>query len=210
MKIKQNYLFIIVGLTLLFFFISIGTSIAQDSTKVSASTIYNDVKHGININAPKIEKAIGSIAKDLKVTADQVWDILVKQQKVWSYCFLLLTLSALTNWYIWYSNNYKKLTKDNSYSTIETGVRRENNPLWNSESYSARVLNKWKTEEEYKYERLVSNKSISIPWFKYVHLIICIILSIFSYIHFADMLTGFLNPEFGAMKTIAEIAKSIK
>jgi hypothetical protein len=34
--------------------------------------------------------------------------------------------------------------------------------------------------------------------------------TILSVIHVVPMMTGFLNPEFGALQTIAEIAKSIK
>ena len=47
-------------------------------------------------------------------------------------------------------------------------------------------------------------------WFKYLHLIICIGLSGLSVYHFSNMLTGFINPEFGALKTIVEVATKLK
>jgi len=46
--------------------------------------------------------------------------------------------------------------------------------------------------------------------FHWLHFVICCILSYFSFIHFADMMTGFINPEFGAMKNIAELALQLK
>lgn len=41
-------------------------------------------------------------------------------------------------------------------------------------------------------------------------IILFIALSYFSFIHFSDMLTGFINPEFGALKTIVEVATKLK
>jgi hypothetical protein len=46
--------------------------------------------------------------------------------------------------------------------------------------------------------------------FKYIHFAICILLSGLSFYHFSDMLTGFINPEFGAMKNIVELSLSLK
>ena len=46
--------------------------------------------------------------------------------------------------------------------------------------------------------------------FKYVHLTLCLTLSYFSFIHFSDMLTGFINPEFSAIMTIIDVAKGLK
>jgi hypothetical protein len=57
------------------------------------------------------------------------------------------------------------------------------------------------------YEQSQSNFQIFI---KFVHLCGCIILSYFSFKHFSDMLTGFINPEFSAMMQIFEIIKTIK
>ena len=50
----------------------------------------------------------------------------------------------------------------------------------------------------------------NIERFKYLHLIICLGLSGLSIYHFADMLTGFLNPSYGALKTITEVVKTLK
>lgn len=114
-------------------------------------TVYNDAKS----LSPKIESAIKSLATEFKTTTNALWDILVRQQLVWSIGFLILTLTSIFNWYLFYERN------------------------------------------------LNSN-------LKYLHLIICISLSGLSVYHFGDMLTGFINPEFGALKIIAEMAIKLK
>lgn len=195
---------LLAGLILLF--TSIITKADQsDTSKVNVSTVYHDVKNGIDINAPKIEQAIGSIAKDLKVTADQVWHILVKQQRVWSYCFLLLTLSALTNWYFFYKYNNFNLKEDkyNIISLKNLVVNPNYSARYTTDESNPKFLTNYK-------EEVIPHQGVHIKWFRYIHLIFCLILSVESYLHFASMLTGFLNPEFGAMQTIAEVAHSLK
>lgn len=207
---KTKILWILLGIIIISILFT-NISFAQDSTKVNISTVYNDIKHGVNNNAPKIEQALGTIARNLKVTADQVWNILVKQQKVWSLCFLLLTISALTNWYILYKRNiyvinpkYEKVKVTISKLMYDEGVTKSDSETYlNSSRYQPHYRDV--QDEEIK---LIPNSTIS--WFKYLHLIICLVLSIFSYLHFAQMLTGFMNPEYGAMQTIAEVAKSLK
>lgn len=187
---------------------------AEDTTKVTPSIVYHDVKHELDVNAPKVANAIKSIALDLKVTADQVWNILVKQQKVWSWCFLLLTLSALTNWYFWYKNNFGKYILKKGEYEVTTKPLMVKNPKF-EEYYE----NRSSCQDDIRSKRYIEEGEIPIinslviyhsEWFKYLHICICLTLSIFSYLHFAQMLTGFMNPEYGAMQTIAEVANHLK
>lgn len=185
--------------------------------KQASSTIYKDAK----TLAPKIETAVTEVAKGLKVGAESVWNILVKQQLVWSICFLILTLSSLFNWYLFYKRTYTSKDKI-EYTVLERDIIGDIlNP--NYESYYGE-RSQYKNDpraqthikgaigkEQYnapKYSEEINSKNKKV--FYYVHLMICLILSYFSFIHFSDMLTGFINPEFGAMKNIAEIALQLK
>lgn len=186
--------------------------------KQASSTIYKDAK----TLAPKIETAVTEVAKGLKVGAESVWNILVKQQLVWSICFLILTLSSLFNWYLFYKRTYTSNNKI-EYTVLERDIIGDI-PNPNYESYYGE-RNQYKNDpraqtyikgpigkEQYNAPKYLGeiidakNKKV-LYW---VHLSICLILSFFSFIHFSDMLTGFINPEFGAMKNIAEIALQLK
>lgn len=216
MKSKLKHLLLLILLIISIIPLTTRASM-KDTSKVNLSTVYHDVKNGMDVNAPKIEKAIGTIAKDLKVTADKVWNILVKQQKVWSYCFLLLTLSALINWHFFYKNNFIRLSEKTSVIGKRDIKRQIENPQFESyyegrSGYKDDIRSKRYIDSEIGTEDILLPlfTTASIKWFKYLHLAICLTLSIFSYLHFASMLTGFLNPEFGAMQTIAEVAQNIK
>ena len=179
------------------------TTVYQDGTTV-VKTVYNDVKS----LSPKIESAIKSLATELKTTTNALWDILVKQQLVWSIGFLILTLTSIFNWYLFYKRNlnnnlnYDKVKVINQKLFHAEGTKESDVKNYPS-SYSPRYKN---IEEEEL--QLIPNSTI--PKFKYLHLIICIGLSGLSIYHFSDMLTGFINPQFGALKTIAEIAIQLK
>lgn len=187
-------------------------------SKTAISTMYNDAKS----LAPKIENSIKSIAKGLKIGAESVWDILVKQQLVWSICFSILTLSSLLNWYSFYRRMYPP--KNNIEYTV---LKRETmidipNPKYdkyyaNRSDYSGDVRSKETIKgpsgawEEYNAPKeTVEQWSNTKEAFHWLHFCICATLSYFSFIHFADMMTGFINPEFGAMKNIAELALQLK
>jgi len=179
------------------------TTVYKDGTAV-IKTVYNDAKS----LSPKIEKALKSLATELKTTTNALWDILVKQQLVWSICFLILTISALFNWYLFYKRNLNiKLTEQD----FVKGEKDIIGKILNKD------YNKYKDGDIQEIDGPVGKEDILIPivnsnnnWFKYLHLIICIGLSGLSVYHFSDMLTGFINPEFGALKTIAEIAIKLK
>lgn len=180
-----------------------GTETVYNDSKEAVSTIYKDAKS----LAPKIEDSIKSIAKGLKVGAESVWDILVKQQLVWSICFLILTLMSLINWHIFYKKNISDLKYEKGIVKVQKLLHREGATEHNELSYPATYARRWQTIEE---EGLIEVPKYSNPVFKYIHLCVCITLSVFSFINFPDMLTGFINPEFGAMKNIAELALQLK
>lgn len=156
----------------------------------AVSTVYNDVKS----LTPKVEAALKSIGTDLKVGTNAVWNILVKQQLVWSWCFLILTLTSITNWFLFYKANIGP----KSTELIDITVKH-----YNDDKYGDRKIKDESLEKKYISKNPMDAVMI-------IHLFICITLSIFSFINFQAMLTGFINPEFGAMKTIAEIASLIK
>jgi len=191
-----------------------GVSTVYNDGKEAVSTVYNDVKS----LSPKVESAIKSLATELKTTTNALWVILVRQQLVWSICFLILTLSALFNWYLFYKRT-QVLHKNITYITLERDmIGNIINPKYESyykdrddirsKMYVDGVIGK----EEYSCPQNPNNVELSFiqHLFKYVHLILCLALSYFSFIHFSDMLTGFINPEFGALKTIVEVATKLK
>lgn len=182
-------------------------TVYKDGTSV-VKTVYNDVKS----LSPKIESAIGSLAESFKTTTNNVWNILVKQQLVWSIGFLILTLTSIFNWYLFYKRNLNnKLSEKDFVKGIKINKESELNKDYSSyasknDSRSNRYIFKEISEEEILIPIINPNNI----WFKYLHLTICIGLSGLSIYHFSDMLTGFINPEFGALKTIAEVASKLK
>ncbi len=195
---------------------------ALDKTSNAIEKVYSDGTKVLDktfetskVIAPKVEKALESLGTTLKVGANQVWNILVKQQLVWSYCFLILTLGSLINWVVFSKRYLSKyfLKEDQCLRGKNKKIKRNPNPKYES-YYKNReddIRGKEYLEDEIiEEEILIPLKFNQNNWFRFIHLGICIILSIFSFYHFSDMLTGFINPEFGAMKTIAEIASQIK
>lgn len=196
-----------------------GVSTVYNDGKQAVSTVYNDVKS----LSPKVESAIKSLATELKTTTNALWNILVKQQLVWSICFLILTISALFNWHLFYKRTQVK-QKDIKYVTLERDMIGDIlNPEF--DAYYFKKINEYPGDirtkefikgvigkEEYSCPQLSKDleQTFIQHLFKYVHLILCLTLSYFSFIHFSDMLTGIINPEFGALKTIVEVTTKLK
>jgi hypothetical protein len=182
----------------LFLLLMICVSTFVNAQEKTIETVYKDSKDGISTvykdfkaTTPQIKSALESLSKELKTTTESLWLILVKQQKVLSCCFLVLILSSLFNWFLFYKRNFTTLKDDEI------------------------VIGKKVKKGEYSYDSdiitdVILHKSLISPWFVYVHLAICITLSVFSFLHFSDMLTGFINPEFGALKTITEVVGNLK
>ena len=177
---------------------------AYIDSKEGIKTVYNDLKS----TTPKIKNALEALSKELKTTSESLWKILVKQQLVWSWCFLMLIFSSLFNWFLFYRRNLSNNQKYDKVKVIKQKLMykdglTENDVVSHPNLNARRYFN---VEEEEL--RIIPNSTL--PYFKYLHLAICLTLSVFSFLHFSDMLTGFINPEFGALKTITEVIKSIK
>lgn len=172
MKSKLKHL-----LLLILLIISIIPLTTRASTKdtLTKTQVYNDVKTAIKETSPKIGEAIKNIAADLKVTSNEVWDILVKQQRVWSIGFLIGEILTIWCWcHFWYR---MKQGRDTNW-----GYKK----LDNNNSDDAYTISAWIT------------------------FILAIFFSVVSLLNFNTMLTGFINPRYGAMKTIVEVAQSLK
>lgn len=213
------------------------TEISVVAAKDGVSTVYNDGKDAtkeiynqIKKASPKAASLLGKMAAKLEVGADAVWSVLVKQQLVWSICFLILTIASLFNWYM-FNNKYLKTSIKIIGEPIigkRTIIKFVANPEFDQEYYNdnkqhidstyssdrrkTEVNQFQKTIQYTSHEDYIMDMPLneSINSFKYLHLIICIGLSLLSLYHFPAMLTGFINPEFGAMKNIMEFAISFK
>ena len=74
---------------------------AQQS-KASLSSVYGDSKDGIKTVYGDLSSlggeakgAIKDIVKELKQVSVKAWDLLVRQQMIWSLCYLVITLSSI-------------------------------------------------------------------------------------------------------------------
>jgi hypothetical protein len=201
----------------------LGTKTVYNDGKDIVSTVYKDAKS----LSPKISKGINEIAKGLKIGAEYVWQILVKQQKVWSICYLLFTIFSLINWYLFYRRNIEtKINKEVGKRNVQVFV---DNPEFDQtyyDQYKRYINSDYQSERKYTEALPFKRKILTIveedcyvatptkeevfKGFKYIHFSICITLSVFSAYHFGDMLTGFINPEYGAMRDILFVAIKLK
>jgi hypothetical protein len=190
-----------------------GVSTVYNDGKLLTKTVYNDAK----ALSPKVEKAISSLAESFKTTTNNVWNILVKQQLVWSIGFLILTLSSMFNWCLFYKRNLNvKLTEKNFVKGEKDIIDKIPNAQFDS-YYEGRNGYQNDIRSKRYIDGPIGKEDILIPienqnnsWFKGFHLTVCVLLSIGSIYYFPDMLTGFINPEFGALKTIAKLAIQLK
>lgn len=122
-----------------------------DSTKLTVGKVYTDVKAGIE-----------GLAKGLKVGAEAVFAILVKQQIVYAITYCILLIAVIISWIC-----YKKF---------------------------------WKYADENDWSE--GHFIIVVVWtlinFAGTIAVICTI---------GDIVTGFINPQYGAIKDIFEFIK---
>lgn len=144
-----------------------GIGTLYGDSKNAISTVYGDLK----TVAPKVEEAVKEIAKGLKTGAESVWDILVKQQIVWSFCYLILFIIAIVAWI----NFYYRYNKSRNSALAHDGD-------WS-----------------------IMDISICL-----VSLGLAVVSSIHAIQYLEPMMTGFINPEFGAMKNIIQFASTLK
>jgi hypothetical protein len=145
--------------------------------KSSALNVYGDLKDGtalvyddlksLGIEGKEAMKDVVTIVKQASI---KTWDLLVKQQLVWSWCCLAVTLSSILMFFRTLKQ-YNKMQNDKS----ETGGLKETNVILTA-----------------------------------IFIFSTITLFIISTLHFEQMLTGFINPEFGALRTLIELGQKIK
>jgi hypothetical protein len=198
----------------LFLLLMICVSTFVNAQEKTIQTVYKDSKDGISTvykdlksTTPQIKNVLESLSKELKTTTDSLWSILVKQQLVWSWCFLILTFSSIFNWFLFYKRNLSNIKYEIVKGKVQKLQYKEGVTEKDTISYPSTYGKQYFNVEE---EVLKTIPQSTISFFKYFHLIICLILSIFSFYHFSDMLTGFINPEFGALKTITEVVGNLK
>jgi hypothetical protein len=141
------------------------TGTLYTDSKELLQVLYQDGK----IVSSKLEAALVSIAEGLKTTTVKAWDILVRQQLVWSWCYLILTLSSIFLWWKFGKQFLKMQTEKDSTGSV-----------------------------------LDSNIALTV-----VLGILALVDSIIAGFHFEQMMTGFLNPEFGAIRTLFELVKTL-
>lgn len=136
------------------------TAVVYEDSKSLITQIYEDGKS----MAPDLKAAFKTLADSFNTTVERLWDILVKQQYVWSIAHAILLIVTITAWY-----NVAKMIKKTSSDLTETKEM----------------------------------KAINI-----IYTILLLVVALYGTTHSVDnldrMLTGFVNPEFGAVRTIVE------
>lgn len=140
------------------------TAIVYNDGKSLAKQIYEDGKS----LAPDIKEAFKSLASGFNTTVDKLWNILVRQQYVWSICYAILLLITVFAWYKFGKMFNKTVTDKNEVGEI---------------------------------------KALNI-----IYTVALFSLATFGTVHSGEnidkMLTGFINPEFGAVRTIVEFIRN--
>lgn len=143
-----------------------GIGTIYGDTKNSVSTVYTDIKS----LAPDAKSALQEIYSTLKTTSKYAWDLLVKQQGVWAWGYLIGELLFI---FILYKF--------------------------------------WKSLDKIGTDRSDTGGTKGINYIPAIYLGVgSIILGYLSVIHFEPMMTGFFNPEFGALRNLIELSKTIK
>jgi len=151
---------------------------SKTETKVSTAVVYNDSKEAVKIVysdvkslSPDVQKALNKLGKSLNSSAEEVWQVLIKQQLVYSIGILIVILLTIGSWIHFYYriNEYRE------------------NPINNKGDLSE------------------SRGMVSA-----LCCIIALVGTATSIIHFNMMLTGFINPKYGAIMDIMNTIKLLK
>lgn len=140
-----------------------------DSTLKQTTDVITQLDTSSNFKAivGNTQEAITYLAVGLKTTAENVWNILVKQQKVKAWTYLLLFLSSIV--------------------------------------FDILI---------FKLIRKISSTVTDADPFPYIGMVVLFALGVgYSYynsLNLYPMLTGFINPEYSAIKDIVEIATQFK
>jgi len=140
--------------------------VIEDTSQVTFSKVYNDVKVGIN-----------AVASALKVGAEHVYEVLVRQQVVNAIIYCILFLIGIIGLIISFKALIKLGWSDNSY-------------------YSNEWVNKGGYEEWKKTQANASNVIFVISG------LISLIVFFIGIINLDVIVSGIINPEYGALQEI--------
>lgn len=133
-------------------------SVKEIDTSSTFKQMYSDFKQGIV-----------ALASSLKVGAEHVYEVLVRQQIVYGVVFLIVLLIGIyltTNWL----KNYKNKDEEWSDGTDPTGI----------------------------------------GFFRTIQIIVAVIMMGIGIFHIDTIMTGFINPEYGAIQDVIEMVKDIQ
>lgn len=139
-------------------------NIQSDSTKVTFTQVYQDVKQGLQ-----------GLGEALKTGAEHVYEILIKQQFVESITWLIVIL----------------ILSIASFVLLKFGL----NDMWNIRKDYYGQGEHLKEVKESRVALLVFGAACGLS------------AAICFMINANDIITGFVNPEYGAMKEIMEFVK---
>ncbi len=158
---KKLILFLIVSMTMVSMSYSQNTEKKQipDSSELTMMKVYSDVK-GVLVG----------LSSSLKVGAEHVYGVLVKQQIVVSITMTLLIVLFIVIFFVLlnvFNKNYKRLSDEND--------------TWYNDSFDEHV-------------------GVMIPFIGSI--VIFLLIIILLCVNLSDIVTGFINPEYGAIMEI--------
>jgi hypothetical protein len=133
-------------------------SVKEIDTSSTFKVMYSDFKYGIT-----------ALAASLKVGAEHVYEVLVKQQIVYSIIWTIVLIIGIVFISIW--------------------------------------LYRYKDDKE-EWEDRASVTGIGV--FRTMQVFVGILLFIFGILHIDTIITGFINPEYGALKDVIDMVQKIK
>lgn len=137
---------------------------AQDSTKITISTVYKDVR-----------EALSELGKGLKVGSEKVWSVLVVQQKVEAITWLIIDVLLITLLIICTTKTLKWMAR------LQT------------------------PDDEWHKDYIEEHPQIIVGIILSIVLLIISLVIVFGTM--SNIVTGFINPEYGALERIMEMIK---
>lgn len=158
-----------------------------DTAKLTFNRVYNDVKGGIE-----------GLAKALKTGAEHVYSVLVRQQVVKAITAILV----LTAFLIIFSLANYSMTRAKFGDRDKCTETREHKPIkvWDD------------VQGRYVDIQAINEKWVGNVWNRHatkmiIYYILSLLLLFFVFGTFRDIIQGFVNPEYGALKEIIEFVK---
>ena len=163
-----------------------------DTLAKGVSTVYKDVKS----MTPELKKAITKVSNELGVATANVWSVIVKQQKVNSIVYLTVMILSSITWLSLLSIVKKSNTYDEK---IDKAIETYANVLTTEQKKTY----EFDVAKEFQKAGIGNNDANS--WTQIALLVLAIIGSGTTVWNFKAMVTGFLNPEYGAMQQITQL-----